>query len=249
VSVTALGLGSDYNEQLLSAIASTTGGAWYHVTDPNNLPQIFSEELAEMKTIVMLKPELQIQPMSGAEIADIHKVRPVLDLIQNPEVRDGKYMLPMGDIVGGQPQNVVVKIQLPPRPDGKYRIAQAQLTGGKTTITRDVVVNYTSDPALYTKETDPYPRVLLLTSQGTIMLRQGVASGDETKISQAQTILKRTMTDPNAVTVVKTNELTKDLVERFNNSLEATIIKKGNLTEEEKKKVISETTVLKKKNN
>jgi hypothetical protein len=211
---------------------------------------IFSEELNEMKTIVMLKPELTILPISGAEIADIHKVRPVLDLIKNPEVRDGKFVLPLGDIVGGQPQNVVVKMLLPPRPDGKYRIAQAQLIGGgKTPISREVVVNYTSDPALYTKETDPYPRVLLLTSQGTILLRQGVASGDETKISQAQTILKRTMNDPNAVTVVKTNELTKDMVTRFNNSLEATIIKKGNLTEEEKKKVISETTVLKKRSN
>jgi Ca-activated chloride channel family protein len=81
ISVTTLGLGSDYNEQLLTTIASTTGGLWYHVTDPNNLPMLFNEELVEMKTVVMQKPELQIQPMSGAEIEDIHKVRPVLDLV------------------------------------------------------------------------------------------------------------------------------------------------------------------------
>jgi uncharacterized protein YegL len=248
-SVTTLGLGSDYNEQLLTSIASTTGGTPHHVTGPNNLPMLFNEELVEMKTVIMLKPQLTIQPMSGAEVEDIHKVRPVLDLVQNPEIKDGKYVLPLGDIVGGQPQNVVVKVLLPPRKDGKYRIAQAVLTGGGTTITRDVVVNYTSDPALYQKETDPYPRVLLMTSEGTIMLRQGVASGDETVINQAQTILKRTMSDPNAVTVVRSNELAMDMVTRFNNSYEKTVIKKGNLTEEEKKKVISETTVLKKKSN
>jgi uncharacterized protein YegL len=248
-SVTSLGLGSDYNEQLLSTIASATGGSWYHVTDPNNLPMLFADELIEMKTVVMLKPELSIQPMSGAEIADIHKVRPVLDLVKNPEIKQGKYVLPLGDIVGGQPQNVVVKVTLPPRPEGKYRIAQATLTGGRAAITRDIIVNYTNDPTLFSKETDPYPRVLLLTSQGTILLRQGVASGDDTVINQAQTILKRTMADPNAVTVVKTNDLTKDLVTRFNNSYEQTVIKKGNLSEDEKKKVIAETTIMKKKSN
>jgi hypothetical protein len=76
-----------------------------------------------------------------------------------------------------------------------------------------------------------------------------VASGDETVINQAQTILKRTMSDPNAVTVVRNNELAMDMVTRFNNSYEKTVIKKGNLSEEEKKKVISETTILKKKSN
>jgi Mg-chelatase subunit ChlD len=247
ISVTTLGLGSDYNEQLLSTIASTTGGAWYHVTNPTNLPMIFNEELIEMKTVIMLKPELIIQPMSGAEIEDIHKVRPVLDLVENPEIKQGKYLLPLGDIIGGQPQNVVVKLLLPPRQEGKYRIAQATLTGGRTSITRDVIVNYTNDSKLYSKETEPYPRVLLMTSEGTIMLRQGVASGDDTVINQAQNILKRTMADPNAVTVVRTNELTKDLVTRFNNSYEKTVIHKGNLSEEEKKKVISETTIMKKR--
>ena len=247
ISVTALGLGSDYNEQLLGAITSTTGGLPIHVTNPNDIAQFFSQELSDMKTVVMIKPELRIQPISGAEVVDVHKVRPVLDLIENPEIRNGKYIVPLGDVVGGQPQNVVLKFQLPPKPEGKYRIAQAELASGKSTVTRDIVVNYTNDVSLYSKETDPYPRVLLLTSQGTILLRQGVSMSDATKISQAQTILKRTMSDPNAVTIVKTNELTKDLVDRFNNSYEATVIKKGSLTKEEKKKIVSETTVIKKK--
>lgn len=247
ISVTALGVGSDYNEQLLSAIASTTGGAWYHVTDPRNLPMIFSEELVEMKTVVMVKPEIRIQPMSGAELADIHKVRPMLDLVRNPEIIDGKYVIPLGDIVGSQPQNIVARVHLPPRSEGKYRIARAELTSGKTSVACDIVVTYTKDSTLYEKETNPYPRVLLLTSQGTIMFRQGVAAGDETKISQAQTLIKSTLEDPNALTVVRTNELTMDMVTRFNNAYEATIIKKGKLSEEEKKKVLSETTIIKKK--
>jgi Ca-activated chloride channel homolog len=246
ISVTTLGLGSDYNEELLSAISSITGGLWYHVTDASNLPMLFDEELMSMKTVIMLKPEITIEPMLGTEIVELYKVRPILDIIK-AETKKGKYVIPLGDITGGQPQNLVAKISLPPKSKGNYTIAQVKLSGGKTTLTRDVVATYTNNPTLYSKETDPYPRVLLMTSQGTILLRQGVSSGEETIINQAQTILKRTMNDPNAVTVVHSNELTKILVNRFNESYEQTIIKKGNLSEEEKKKVISETTIIKKK--
>jgi hypothetical protein len=143
----------------------------------------------------------------------------------------------------------VAKVRVPPRPEGKYRIAQAELASAEVVISCDIVVNYTNDSSLYSKETNPYPRVLLLTSQGTILLRQGVSSSDETIISQAQTILKGVLSDPNALTVVKTNELAKELVTRFNNSYEATVIKVGVLSEEEKKQVISETTIIKKEKN
>jgi Ca-activated chloride channel homolog len=245
-SVTVLGLGSDYNEQLLSAIASSSDGSWYHVTDPNNLPRIFNEELLEMKTVVMVKPELQVQPLFGAQIVDIYKVRPVLDQIKKTDVRDEKYIIPLGDLIGGQPQNIVMKVELPPKDPGTNQIAKVTLASGKTVITHEVNVNYTDDIALFSKETDPYPRVLLLTSEGTILLRQGVSAGDETLVNQAQTLLKQTFTDANAVTVVKTSELIQNLVGRFNNSYESTVIKKGNLSQEDIKKVISETTVIKK---
>lgn len=247
ISITTLGLGGYYNQQLLSAISAETSGLPLHVTDPNTLQQIFFEELTDMNTVVMVKPELRIKPISEAQIVDIYKVRPVLNLIDDPEVKDEKYIVPLGDLVGGQPQNIVFKVALPPKPEGTFRIAQVELVSGKEKVTNDIVVNYTNNAELYSKETDSYPRVLLFTSQGTVLFREGVSMSDPTKISQAQTVLKRTMSDPNAVTVVKSNELTQDLVNRFNDAYEKTVIKKGVLTEEEKKQVTSQTTVIRKK--
>ncbi|MDT8782222.1 MAG: VWA domain-containing protein [Candidatus Bathyarchaeota archaeon] len=247
ISITTLGLGGYYNQQLLSAISAETGGLPLHVTDPNTIQQIFFEELTDMNTVIMVKPELRIKPISEAQIVDIYKVRPVLNLIDDPEVKDEKYIVPLGDLVGGQPQNIVFKVALPPKPEGAFRIAQVELISGKEKVTNDVVVNYTNNAELYSKETDSYPRVLLFTSQGTVLFREGVSMSDPTKINQAQTVLKRTMSDPNAVTVVKSNELTQDLVNRFNDAYEKTVIKKGVLTEEEKKQVTSQTTVIRKK--
>lgn len=247
ISVTALGLGSDYNEQLLSAIASHSGGAWYHITDPTNLPAIFSEELIEMKTVLVVKPKLHLQLMSGAELSDIHKVRPMLDVVKDPEIIDTKYVIPISDIVGGQPQNVVARVHVPARPEGRYRIAKVELISDGTSISEDVVVNYTDDASLYEKETNPYPRVLLLTSEGTILFRQGISSGDETIVKDAETRIKGVLADPNASTVVRESDLLMDMVTRFNAAYEKTVIKKGKLTKEEKKRLLSETTIIKKR--
>jgi len=249
ISVTALGLGSDYNEELLSAIASHSGGAWYHITDPTNLPGIFTEELLEMKTVLVVKPELHLQLLSGAELSDIHKVRPMLDIVKDPEIIDLKYIIPLSDIVGGQPQNFVARVHVPARPEGRYRIAKVELLSGDTCISEDVVVSYTNDASLYSKETSQYPRMLLLMSQGTKLIRDGVSFEDETIVNQAETLVKSAWADPNALTVLKgeQRDLLIDLKTRFERAHEKTIVRKGKLTKEEKKRLLSETTIIKKR--
>jgi Ca-activated chloride channel family protein len=57
ISITALGIGKDYNEDLLSALAEESGGMWYHITSPERIPVIFSKELDNMKTVVLSRPE------------------------------------------------------------------------------------------------------------------------------------------------------------------------------------------------
>lgn len=247
MSVSALGLGSDYNEELLSAIASNSDGAWYHITDPTSLPAIFSEELVEMKTVIHVRPKLCLQMMSGAELSDIYKVRPILDIVREPEIVDGNFVIPMGDIVGGQPQSFVVKLNLPPRPEGRYRIARVELIGGEVDLHEDIVATYTDDALLYEKETNLYPRVLLLTSEGTILLRRGISLRDERTISQADTIIRDTLADPDALTILRENDLLMDIVERFKDAYEKTTLRKGELTEGERKEVLSETTIIKRR--
>jgi Ca-activated chloride channel family protein len=247
VSITALGIGSDYNEQLMATLANQTNGTWNHVTDPRDLPSLFSEQLVEMKTVVLLKPQLRIQPMSGAELSEMHKVRPVLDLVKDPKVIDGKYIISLNDLVAGQQQNVVARFHLPPRKAGNYRIAHVEMVSGRTVLSEDVVVTYTDDASLYGKETSSYPRVLLMTSEGTVLLRDGIRLNDETIIKQAETIVRKTLEDPNAQTLVRTNEAIGQMVTVFKGAHEETVIKKGKLSEEDKKRLQSETTVIKKR--
>src|SRR5207302_1262622 len=45
ITITAIGIGTDYNEQLLEKIAESGGGLWHHIVDARaNLPQIFQDQ-------------------------------------------------------------------------------------------------------------------------------------------------------------------------------------------------------------
>src|SRR2546430_17380805 len=47
ITITAIGIGTDYNEQLLEKIAEGGGGLWHHIVDARaDLPQIFQAQAA-----------------------------------------------------------------------------------------------------------------------------------------------------------------------------------------------------------
>ncbi len=52
IATTTMGLGKDYNEDLMSAIARAGGGAYYFIESPESLPAIFQEELNGLLGVV-----------------------------------------------------------------------------------------------------------------------------------------------------------------------------------------------------
>ena len=245
VSVVAIGLGSDYNEDLLSQIASDTDGVWYNIQDPNQLTSLFAEEFQEMKTVMMVKPELRLQLMAGAEVSEVYKVIPMLTKIEDTQREGNLHHISLSDVVSGKQQSLVFKIQVPARASGEFRIAKAELVSDDRVKSKDILVNFTDDSNLTSQEANPYPRVLLSTSESTVMLRQGISMGDQTTIGDAQTKLGGVMSGSDAATVVRSNPVLLDTVNAFNEAYQATVVKKA-LTEEEKKELKSKTTVIRK---
>jgi hypothetical protein len=243
ISVIAIGIGGDYNEDLLTSIATNSDGLWYHVADPSDIDMVFSEQLRDMKTVVMTKPKLIFTLMSGAELSGVYKVRPMLNKLEETHRGGNVHEISLSDIVGGKEQNLVFNLTVPPRSPGEFRIAKAELISGAQRFLENIAVTYTDDPELFSKETDPYPRILLSSSESTLLLRNGISMGDETKIREAQTLIKSSLSDEEAQTVVRDNPLLSDIVTTFNDAIQETVIKKQ-LTEAEKKELKSKTTVI-----
>ncbi|MBL9154035.1 MAG: VWA domain-containing protein [Verrucomicrobiales bacterium] len=66
-SVTTIGLGDDYNEDLMTALAEASDANYYHVADVEALPDVFRRELGELETVIARRLTIDIEFPDGVE--------------------------------------------------------------------------------------------------------------------------------------------------------------------------------------
>lgn len=104
VSTTTLGMGDDYSEDLLAAMARSGDGNFFYIESADQLPEIFETELSDLSATLGQRVSLGVEPQSGIKIMDVMN-----DLDQTNTKR---YKLP--NLVVGSPINVVVvRLQIP----------------------------------------------------------------------------------------------------------------------------------------
>jgi Ca-activated chloride channel family protein len=60
ISVTTLGVGDDYNEDLMAGLAEASDANYYYVKDTEKLPEIFAKELGELLTVAVRDVRIEI---------------------------------------------------------------------------------------------------------------------------------------------------------------------------------------------
>ena len=104
VGTTTLGVGDDYNEDLLEAMARSGDGNYYYIESPVQLPDVFQTELKGLMATVGKKVSLGLEPQNGVTVADV-----LNELDTTPQ---GRLKLP--NLVAGMPLLVVVRFCVPP---------------------------------------------------------------------------------------------------------------------------------------
>jgi len=240
ITVNPIGLGDNYNEELLLRISDSGGGEWMHVTDPHfQLPNFLREQVTLMLNTVIVNPELQLEFLSGTEIIDFYTVKPTLTKMELPQRKGDKYVLNLRDLVMGQEQTIVFRVRLPSQSSGTYNLLNASAIGKNVNMS----ITYTEDPNLYNSEPNPDPRILLFATEGTVLMRKGM-SGDTIALQKAETILKAIPTDPDATIML--NPATQATVMNLKQIHDTTVMK-PNLSEAEKKDLMHDTTIIRRK--
>jgi Ca-activated chloride channel family protein len=95
IAVSTVGLGDDYNEDLMTALAEASNANYYYVRDAEKLPGIFAEELGATRSIVARGVTIRIIVPDGVRVREIMG-RPEIDCsgrtveIQLPEYFGGE---------------------------------------------------------------------------------------------------------------------------------------------------------------
>ncbi len=113
VSTTTLGVGDDYNEDLLESMAMAGDGNYYYIESPVQLADIFQTELQGLMATLGQKMSLGLEPADGVEVLEV-----LNDLQRAPT---GRLMLP--NLVVGMPIPLVVRLRVPPSATGGQILA------------------------------------------------------------------------------------------------------------------------------
>jgi Ca-activated chloride channel family protein len=112
IGTTTLGVGADYNEDLMEAMARAGDGNYYYIESPVQLTDIFQTELEGLMATVGQKVSLGLEPEAGAGVV-------VADVLNDfDKVATGRLMLP--NLIVGMPIQVVVRLSIPPQGGGKF---------------------------------------------------------------------------------------------------------------------------------
>ncbi|MGB0748004.1 MAG: VWA domain-containing protein [Magnetospiraceae bacterium] len=144
VPVTTLGLGLDYNEDLMQDIAEASGGNYYFIEHPNQMRRIFERELNTLFNTVARDVELRFIP------------RPIVDGVevygQDIGRRDRDTIIPLEDLYAGEQRSVVLRIDhrskmVGTQPLGVVRLAYTDVKSNqRREVTAPVTVTVTQDP-------------------------------------------------------------------------------------------------------
>ena len=101
-TLSTFGIGDDYDEDLMAALASQAGGRARYVDSPEILPGAFRAELSRASALVARDVRLKVTGLSGAS----------LDRVLGYEAEGGSVRIP--DFASGEERRVVAKLRIPP---------------------------------------------------------------------------------------------------------------------------------------
>jgi Ca-activated chloride channel homolog len=155
VPISAFGLGTDWNSELLDAIGQASGGHADFIDQPNKVQAEFAKALQSMQGTVVSNAQLLLRLVAGVTARRVWRVVPLIQSLSPRTISERDVQVPLGEIEKDAGQAVLLELMLPDRPSGSYRIAQGEvsydvpaagLTGER--VRADVLLNFTADATL-----------------------------------------------------------------------------------------------------
>jgi Ca-activated chloride channel family protein len=146
-TLSTFGMGEDYDEDLMAAFASQSGGRARYIASPEVLPGAIRDELSRASHAVARNVRLRIDGLAGVSVERVLGYQPV----GGDRFEGGSVRLP--DFAAGEERRVLVKLRVPPG-HGLTALAQVELrldgpASGAVASARDAAqATFTSDPGL-----------------------------------------------------------------------------------------------------
>ena len=153
ISVTTIGVGTDYNEDLMAQLAQKSDGNIYFVESGIDLPRIFAAELGDVLNVVAKKVTITITLPDN--------VKPLNIIGREGRIRGNKVELYMNQLYGNQEKYALIEVTVPEsKPGSRIKIARADVvydnpfTHSREKSTGVSYASFSSDPKKVARSTN-----------------------------------------------------------------------------------------------
>jgi|LNFM01.1.fsa_nt_gb Ca-activated chloride channel family protein len=120
VQVSAIGVGLQYDERTLGALAMRSAGRLYHLEQPSQMAQILRTEFDRLSQTAATDAYVELTPAPGSELVGVESA-------QFERQSDGRLRVPLGALFSGQHRELLVRTRVNAAREGSMAVATARL--------------------------------------------------------------------------------------------------------------------------
>lgn len=185
IQVTAIGVGLDYDEQTLDALAVRTSGRLYHVEHSEQLATIVAKEVGLLESTVAAGVEVELVAAPGVRLLGT-------DSAQARWTETG-LVVPIGTVFEGQQRELLVRAMIDDAKEGTKVLASVRLhfrdpaEDGLARVQEAVLrATVTSDPSLVAAHKNSRTQTLLAMREAAMVAQLASTSANEGKLEEAE---------------------------------------------------------------
>jgi Ca-activated chloride channel family protein len=209
ISVTTVGVGNDYNEDLMTQLSQKSDGNTYFVETSNDLPRIFAAELGDVLNVVARKVTIEIECPEG--------IRPIRIIGRDGKLRGQRAEISLNQLYGGQSKYVLLEVEVPATTAEKtLQLASARcvyenaLSNAPAESRSLASARFSPDERLVISNVNKDVQAELGANYNAILTNQVVDLADEGKAEEAVQILRKRSDELSTQAVHFNNDLLKE---------------------------------------
>lgn len=200
VQVSAIGVGLQYDERTLGALAVRSSGRLYHLEQPGQMATILRTEFDRLQQTVASDAYVEFVPAQGVQLMQEQSMPGQLQ-------SNGNYRVPLGSLFSGQHRELLVRTRITANRAGNLPMATARLvyrdpSGAHAEHTQSLAVNVnaTQDAAALAPTRSRDPRVGAMVASNEVaqaqlravqLLNEGHAQQAADQLQEAERTMQR----------------------------------------------------------
>lgn len=146
VRFTIMGVGTEWNNTLIKALAEASDGRWYYIDadQSDEAMRVFLTEFDRLADTSFVNVTLAVRPVKDVKVKRARQVTPQIRELPLTTVDERLLTAKVGTLERTQTAKLILDLSLPRRPDGKYVVAQVEVTyesgDGQTQTTGQVAL-------------------------------------------------------------------------------------------------------------